>query len=642
MEALMRRSQLVSPFGVGAMSVLVDGTSVITKGLDDWFKVKSAGELVDPTEFVVHDWRLEKRLAVSHFRLPPDHRDPYRNSGVPNTGLTVPVARFPRYHLCPYCKKLEKTSLYRVGKNRCNEHGPNGPVMTQVPFVSFCKEGHLDDFPFNEWVHRHATPVCRGNLRLNARGTGLEKQVVSCDGCGKSRTMKNATRSYTDGSTFLQNNLLESGLFNCHGSMPWLGDETEVCGAALRGGLRGGGNIYFPVVESSIFLPAESGDYREILDSVVEKNQNLHATFYNSATVFNLPHIDFEAIKHMLQNARVVDSVINQYSPEDWEKAYAVFFDRYSGAGVDAADEPLTTSSTDTYPSGDDEWRYPEFQRLRATSNSPYLRSRDPGLHPSLKPALGSVRAIDALKETRVLRGFTRGNTQETLTLERGKKRLRKSGNTEDWLPAYVVQGEGIFIEFNTERLREWESRPEVQQRVQQMHNNIRKASSPQFPAPSPRSARYVMIHTFSHLLMNQLVFECGYSTASIRERLFVSNEPETEMAGLLIYTAAGDSDGTLGGLVGMSDHERFKSTVLSALDDARWCSVDPVCMEAGIAGQGPGSCNMAACHSCALVPETSCEQFNRFLDRALVIGSIEDSGLSYFENAGKRHPDSL
>jgi hypothetical protein len=128
-------------------------------------------------------------------------------------------------------------------------------------------------------------------------------------------------------------------------------------------------------------------------------------------------------------------------------------------------------------------------------------------------------------------------------------------------------------------------------------------------------------------------VFTCGYSSASLRERLYVSRERGREMAGLLIYTAAGDSEGTMGGLVRMARKDQLCAVFASALKDARWCSTDPVCMDAGNKGQGPDSCNLAACHGCALVPETSCEEFNRFLDRGLVIGTFDEPSLGFFSD---------
>lgn len=145
-------------------------------------------------------------------------------------------------------------------------------------------------------------------------------------------------------------------------------------------------------------------------------------------------------------------------------------------------------------------------------------------------------------------------------------------------------------------------------------------------------SPRFVLLHTLAHLLINQLTFDCGYSSASLRERLYASTDPHMPMAGVLIYTANGDSEGTMGGLVRMGKPGNIEPVIHKALLGAQWCSADPVCMEVGSqSGQGPDSCNLAACHSCALVPETACEEFNRFLDRGLVVGTPDDPSLGFF-----------
>jgi hypothetical protein len=140
------------------------------------------------------------------------------------------------------------------------------------------------------------------------------------------------------------------------------------------------------------------------------------------------------------------------------------------------------------------------------------------------------------------------------------------------------------------------------------------------------------VLGTFAHLLINQLTFECGYSTAALRERLYISEAAEAPMAGVLIYTAAGDAEGTMGGLVRMGKPGYLEPAILAALRSALWCSADPVCMEIGTqSGQGPDSCNLAACHNCCLVPETACEEFNRFLDRAVVVGLLENREMGFF-----------
>ena len=242
------------------------------------------------------------------------------------------------------------------------------------------------------------------------------------------------------------------------------------------------------------------------------------------------------------------------------------------------------------------------------------------------------MRSVDVLRETRALRGFTRVR-DDVLKLSVGKSLLRRRSlpPDQDWLPAYVVKGEGVYFELDPENLAAWEARAEVQARADKITQHYGQVASQRGLQNRTLSPRFVLLHTLGHLLINQLVFACGYSSASLRERLYVSTTPGREMAGLLIYTAAGDSEGTMGGLVRMARPDNLRSVFASALSDARWCSTDPVCMDAGEKGQGPDSCNLAACHGCALLPETSCEEFNRFLDRGLAIGTFSDPSLGYF-----------
>ena len=111
-----------------------------------------------------------------------------------------------------------------------------------------------------------------------------------------------------------------------------------------------------------------------------------------------------------------------------------------------------------------------------------------------------------------------------------------------------------------------------------------------------------------SHILMRQLCYECGYHASSIRERLYVSEE----RLGVLIYTADGDSEGSLGGLVRQGETQRITKTIRSSIERAAWCSNDPICSE--LPEHGVDGLNRAACHACSLVPETSCTHLTQCL----------------------------
>lgn len=633
----IRRAQLVTPFGVGAMSVLVDGTSVITAGLDHWFPRDSADLVVQ--DFVVHDWRLEARLGVKEFRLPPDYRtasgDDHRN-----TKLTVPVLRFPRFTFCIYCKRLKDVPLSYQDPVRCADPSHvqgkgKGPRTAQVPFVAICEDGHIDDFPFREWVHHSDHPKCTGTLRLfSTGGGGLEGQVVRCgydaknkrderQGCGASRSLRGITMAGRRGEHGQESTVLTQDLvgaqnpYLCTGARPWLHELDGACDQPVRGALRAAGNVYFPRVESSIFLPqkvgAVSGPLRDLLNRA-EVSPVLELAYAMKGEAFTGAEL----------RSSLPTELFSAYSDDELLAAYR---DRF-GIGENVSDP-------DNSDSGElDIWRYPEFKMIRETPNDDTLRAFDPGMHSDIKTHLDRVRSVTVLQETRVLRGFTRGRDGE-LKIPVGKAMLRRRSlpPDRDWLPAYVVKGEGIYLELDAAKLARWETRGEVQARADLISRRYSQVVNDRGGHARDISPRMVLLHTLGHLIINELIFTCGYSSASLRERLYVSHGSGREMAGLLIYTAAGDSEGTMGGLVRMARTNHLKAVFASALSDAHWCSTDPVCMDAGEKGQGPDSCNLAACHGCALLPETSCEEFNRFLDRGLVVGTFEDGTLGYFSD---------
>ena len=243
---------------------------------------------------------------------------------------------------------------------------------------------------------------------------------------------------------------------------------------------------------------------------------------------------------------------------------------------------------------------------------------------------------MERLRETRVFYGFDRlqpslsplaGMPDSAMTqLFRDPPRQPQ----ERWLPAIEVFGEGIYIELREDRVRQWQQDNDAWLRERLGNQFVTRLVDlfqtlpPLGPADRAWASRYLLVHSLAHVLINQFVFECGYSTASLRERLYVSADAKAPMAGILIYTAAGDSEGTLGGLVRLGRQERLGPVVRRALSRASWCSADPVCSE-NLGGQGSRLANLAACHACVLLPETSCETVNQGLDRAMIVGTADN-----------------
>ena len=142
-------------------------------------------------------------------------------------------------------------------------------------------------------------------------------------------------------------------------------------------------------------------------------------------------------------------------------------------------------------------------------------------------------------------------------------------------------------------------------------------------------NVRYILLHTLAHLIIRELTLRCGYTSASIKEKIYSSEDNEKQMCGILVYTASSDSDGSLGGLARQGVPEKMQEIFLHMLESASWCSNDPICIDSK--KQGYAALNYAACHACSLLPETSCECSNILLDRGAIIGNSDDSSLGYF-----------
>jgi hypothetical protein len=253
--------------------------------------------------------------------------------------------------------------------------------------------------------------------------------------------------------------------------------------------------------------------------------------------------------------------------------------------------------------------------------------------------SIHSVLLAERLREVNALIGFTRvdppGEGSET---ETPAKRAPLSSNKPEWVPATEVRGEGIFLRFKPDKINAWLGRAAVKERessLLQGHRAWRIARKLAPPEANFPGVLFYMLHTFAHLLLRELSLECGYNAASIRERIYASRPGEaTEMAGVLLYTAAPDSDGTLGGLVELGKPENLARLMTQALERACICSSDPLCAEH--VPLKDRTLHGAACHACSFAAETSCEAGNRYLDRSLPVPTIQGVGLAFFDGINK------
>lgn len=696
----VRRTQAISPFGIGAMVDFPGPTSLVHAGLDAWPVDPSRSE---SQEFRIDDEpRLARRLGVDFFILPPDFRKTGKSTATVNAGLRLPFLRFPLWHACPYCGRMHKARFHDIGAPMCegpvNSGAEKGKAhkkrkTAQVRFVAACARGHMQDFPWLEWLRlddSNWTPEGPFRwLRLRATGSaGAEGiEIVAEERTGSEikirgrRTLAGAI----GGEPARSDSPLEKIGIRCTGHNPALargGEADYGCGEQLFVLLRGASNLYFSDVVSSIYVPdiedpsipeevlnllEDHSLKRQLLLNALERDDGLVSVrAAKNALALLYPQSKAEPIvlaaainKHHLRNLLVdrgetaavlvqmikssptqsvtkeIVSQIIQTAQPDWAidperlvPQIEEWYQNHRGAYHTEYDETQGVNDENNYRAAEYKVFCKDGQEGTPKTNLLIRSHRILDYGPLIRTSFDRISLLHKLRETRVFRGYSRIFSDGSLTTEERWNLI--ATKRKNWLPAIIVRGEGIFLRFKNSALTVWENayggfhRSRLDQLNQQLAE-LRKRRHQEGFVVTPR---YVLLHTFAHMLINQLVFECGYGTASLRERIYCS-EGESGMAGVLIYTAAGDSEGTMGGLVRMGQPHLLDTTIIRTLEKATWCSTDPVCIESR--GQGPDNCNLAACHACALVPETSCEQQNRLLDRGVVIGTLTDPDAGFF-----------
>lgn len=593
----VKRSKLIVPHGPGGILDLPGNLSVIVGGPRQWEEAGLYPQF-DMVNRITDDPRFASFLGVDHFRMPPTAPSKPENGPTPS----VPVFRFPLWHYCKECYRMEELERNAPAERRCR-NGDCGGDLVPFRWVAICDQGHLQDVPLHWWVHRNApNRNCHEALSYHSGGGGdnLASVKITCE-CEAEETLQGITG---------QN-------FYCKGLRPWLGraGEGEVCAGTqpnLKVVLKGQSNVYFPQVQSGLFIPVEVEEHEAILQAFWDEKQ--------------------DSIRERAE--RSVEYALDPWLEGNWDNNMAM---RQSGISADALNRfvhgkldgaAVGPENMDDSPGSRERFRYREFQVFRAAEAKHAdlaMRTLDDynwAAYELPEGLVDKVVLLDKLRETRVLTGFKRLDPDAAKKPDQMRS-LMWGPHVGNWLPAFIVRGEGIFIQFNDALLEAWERDERVAARFQRFKD---------LPAERlqlmPLSARFLFLHTLAHLLIRRLTYECGYGSSALRERIYCHNvNPDEPMNAIIIYTASGDSEGSLGGLVRQGEPGRLQEIMREALEDGEWCSSDPVCSDIGNSGQGPNSVNGAACHNCALVPETSCESFNKYLDRKFVIDLEEGEG---------------
>ncbi len=611
-EGQLRQSQLITTFGPGAMVDLVD-RAVVIGGLEHWgYGKDAAGEPLD-------DPRLRRslipRLKALHpdldlarehyFRKPPagDLRDPWPNIG-------VRALEFPRWFVCQGCHRLARAAdqFERKGdryRHQCERNKSSHAVP--VRFVAACQRGHLTDFPWIAFAHLDTEEgQCdRPELYLYEGATGdFGKIIVHCNNCKSRQPMNRATAAFP---------------FDCHGDRPWLGGRAanDDCDQKLKLLVRTGSDAYFSQVVSALRLPeAEPDPLRQRI-----RQKKLWDVLKDAK--------DEAAVQTLLGIIGFLKEALGGYSAADIAKAVAR--ERQAEAGMD--ERPLRTV---------------EFERITtAPLEQPgvvpdpdveFAAYRVPESRVDLPAGVAGLIVVPELREVRVQVSFSRfdsvsADLQGEFDFEQQRIKpapLTMPGGNEKWLPAAEVRGEGIFVQLDEDAVRAWEKLPAVVERAEK----LLKAYEADGRGAAFPGVRFYMLHSLSHLLMTAISLECGYAASALSERIYCNpaGAGEAPMAAILISTGTTGSEGTLGGLV--EEGRRVRRHLREAWDMGRLCSNDPVC-----AAHDPSSDSSdrrtegAACHGCLYIAECSCERFNRYLDRALVVPTIGNpKELAFFQ----------
>lgn len=628
-EYSVRTSQAVLQYGVGAMVDFPDQT-LMTAAPETW------GNSI----IKIHDERLEKALDVDYFGMPYNSR-----IGKDNWGISY--VRFPEWYFCPKCRSFkplrEWISQYKsIGPKKWVENDPDMvkhmicPICKQALVVSrlvtVCEKGHISDFPWVKWVHVRnfsgSKPVCSHPSLLfktgNSSNEGLETLRIECKTCGASATLKDAFNP--DIFEILSKSNDNNENFICEGKHPWKNVIDQSCNMYPQTKQRGSSSVYFPFSVSSIVIPP----YSSILNKKIEQSTHYEA---GMNTISQLKALDFpkavidKAINSTIKSSAEMIAMDIDESAEQVEKTLKrrwlcshkeeLSILKYKFDEYDALSEELGLPKKD----------YGDFVR-ESTNIEDYYQSGAFGIK-----YIKSISLIKKVREVQALVGFSRLKPLEQNVFSKQIDNIVcvKESNTK-WYPAYEVWGEGIFIEIDDCKIKKWLSLSEEPNMRAKLLE--RRFNESYFGKQNPRkiSPKFVLLHTLAHLLIKELSFNCGYSIASLKERIYCSDQEDGKiMSGIFIYTASGDSEGTLGGLVRQGYPDLFPKIFEKAIETAKVCSNDPVCSLSN--GQGRDFLNLAACYSCTLIPETSCEEFNIFLDRGLLIGTYENSKLGFFQN---------
>jgi hypothetical protein len=481
--------------------------------------------------------------------------------------------------------------------------------LEQVRFILIAPNGDIADIPWNKWAFFKKTrkkkdveeeqeeTITLGEINVPDEIEMLYKTSDKLDDLKGIWIIANNKKGEQLAFTTL------AGLFNMRIKIEDLIPNTTEKDILFKPVIRSSNSVYYPNILSSIFIPDED----KLNDFKINLIKDIHSKGLTADQISSVINItkSMDISPNSIQ--RLIDNNFSERESEISKSENEYRYDEYNF---------ITTKDCERI--GNDLI----FEKI----NNDFFQN----------DLIKSIYKMDKIKMTFVQTSYTRQepiftdlylkdevlitNTKETLS----KKFTSKYGANTKYLPAVESFGEGVFFDFDNNVLNEWlKNFPQVVDRLNVVFEILKKTDSSVFKNLE-LTPKFILIHSFSHLIIKELEYLCGYPSTSIQERLYI--DEKLGMYGVLIYTIAG-SEGSYGGLTSLCESKKIGKLIQSAMTRARDCATDPICYHTS--GQGVGNLNLSACFSCTLLPETSCEMFNCFLDRRILI----DKEYGYLNN---------
>ena len=570
----IRKTQMITTFGVGAMVDFKDDT-VIIASTDDWDYNPGNYEEVEKRQ--LYNENLSVITGVDYFLMPRTTKSVNSFS----KSKDVPSYIFPEKLHCSRCGNIYDINELDIRQRHKCPQCKND--LTASRFVVVCRRGHLDDFPYDWWVH-NGQPCQSGKLAPRIKminvynRTDIDSLMLECAECKARRGMVQA----------FSGKALESRKCTCkfpHFKDP-LNRASYGCSETMITRLRTASGVYFPVTRAALLIPPWSRE----------------AVVFMKKSYDMLINMDETRIPSSVRDSMHNDELSDEEIMRSWNAVKRTLTERSNRTEVSVCEDEYAVLSNEE------------------NSDSGSFSSYSSDVPDKYREHIDQIAVVDRLTVTQALIGFTRITRDDDNIVP-------LSQYPKKWLPAVELTGEGIFIRFNNEKIKAWAKVNRSRYR------RMRKALQESNFRFDGFSETYVLLHTFAHLFIREISNVCGYSAASIREKIYSETDARTDevkMCGTLIYVSSSDSDCSLGGLINIAHNSSvFEKIMDNMLERASWCSGDPLCISS--TRQGYKNLNYSACHDCTLLPETSCERFNCFLDRAAVVGTPENPELGFF-----------